>query len=394
MLAAVHAHHDLIDQMIARGALWSAALIAAFRATPRLYFLDRLWGPREGRWRAVDVDAPTEEDLAAVYADRAVTTRLSEDSVAVSSSSQPSLMAGMLEDLRLGRGQRVLEVGAGTGYNAALLAHVVGPVLSIDVDQQVLADARRHLARFPDREARLVHGDGREGWPEAAPFDRIQVTAATDDLEPAWLAQVRPGGVVQAPLDVGPGLAWVVQGEVTKGAFSGGLTRGAYFMPLRDEAESGRDRNVPAGPLPGPEGLIAAAPPWSKWSDLRPVGGGDFLTSLAVLAWLEGGTLGHASCPDGRAGYGVADPIREEACWLGPHEWRVTGEGGKRLGMDLWRRWLDLGAPRPNEWRLRAVPLGTPLDLDPAARAAYWRRGRRCEQAWELVEPRCRGSSD
>lgn len=383
------AHHDLIDQMIARGSLWSEALVAAFRATPRLPFLDRLWSQRENRWRVVDVDAPTDEDLAAVYADRAVTTRLSESSVAVSSSSQPSLMAGMLEDLRLERGQRVLEVGAGTGYNAALLAHVVGGVVSIDVDQQVLDDARRHLARLPDRDVVLLYGDGREGYAEAAPFDRIQVTAATDDLEPAWLAQLRPGGIVQAPFDLGPGLAWVVQGTVADGVFVGGLTRSAFFMPLREEAGEGRNRNVPAGALPGPEGLPAVAAPWAKWHDLRPVGGNEFLTSLAVLGWLEGGTLGHAACPDGRPGYGVADPASGEACWFGPHEWRVTGEGGQQLGISLWRRWLDLGAPRPGEWRLRAVP-GGGLDADPAARAGYWRPGRLCEHLWELVEPRRR----
>jgi protein-L-isoaspartate(D-aspartate) O-methyltransferase len=394
MLAAVQAHNDLIDQMIARGSLWSPALIAAFRATPRLPFLDRLWSQREGRWRVVDVDAPTVEDLAAVYADRAVTTRVSEGSVALSSSSQPSLMAGMLEDLRLERGLAVLEIGAGTGYNAALLAHAVGAVLSIDVDRQVLDDARRHLARFPDRAVRLLHGDGRDGCPDAAPFDRIQVTAATDDLEPAWLAQLRPGGVVQAPLDVGPGLAWIVQGAVAEGVFTGGLTRSAFFMPLREEADSGRDRNRVSGELRGPEGLSAVSPPWGRWHDLRPAGGVEFLTSLALLAWLEGGTIGHAVCPDGRAGYGVGDPASGEACWLGPHEWRVTGEGGHLLGTDLWRRWLDLGAPRPGEWRLRAAPLGEGLDPDELARASYPRRGRRCEQLWELVEPRPRGACE
>src|SRR6516225_11761813 len=113
----------------------------------------------------------------------------------------------MLEDLRPAPGQRVLEVGAGTGYNAALLAHVVGPgnVLSLDVDRAVLAEAERHLQGFAERGVRLRHGDGRLGCPDAAPFDRVMVTAATPDLEPAWLAQLAPSGLVLAPLALAPG---------------------------------------------------------------------------------------------------------------------------------------------------------------------------------------------
>ena len=131
-------------------------------------------------------------------------------------------MAQMLEDLGLAPGLRVLEIGAGTGYNAALLARVVGAVVSIDVDREVLADARRHLEAFPDRRVELHHADGRLGWPAGAPFDRIQVTAAAEDLEPAWLEQLAPGGVVQAPIDLGPGLAWIVQGVVRDGASGAG----------------------------------------------------------------------------------------------------------------------------------------------------------------------------
>src|SRR5262249_28621288 len=153
------------------------------------------------------------------------------------------------EDLDLSAGLRVLEIGAGTGYNAALLAHVVGEVVSIDVDREVLEDARRHLESFPNRRVALCHADGRLGWPAGAPYDRIQVTAASEDLEPAWLEQLTRGGIVQAPIDLAPGLAWIVQGSVHGGAFAGELTRAAYFMPLRDEGDPGRDRSVSTGPL-------------------------------------------------------------------------------------------------------------------------------------------------
>ncbi len=384
-------HHGMIDQLIARGSLWSAALIAAFRATPRHYFVDRLWHARENRWHSVDVNSPSEEDLTAIYQDRAITTHWHASQTAISSSSQPSLMAGMLEDLRLRPGQKILEIGTGTGYNAALLAHVVGSVYSIDVDSQVLADAHRHLAWFPDRQVHLLHGDGRLGWPEFAPFDRIQVTAATDDLEPAWLEQLVPGGLVQVPVDFGPGLAWILQGTVQERQFLGGLTRSAFFLPLREETEPGRDRSDYAVKIHGPDGLEARPAPWEKWQDLRQREIAEMLTSLAFFAWLEGKTLGYVSLSDGRYGHGLAEG--NAICWLGPQFWYVHAEGYK-LGIDLWRRWLDLGAPRATDWRMRCVESGRSIDAISSARASYYHQGRCCNQYWELIEPRHPGCRD
>ena len=128
---------------------------------------------------------PGARELQIVYADRAWITRLSRDvpQMPVSSSSQPSLMAQMLEELRLEPGQRVLEIGAGTGYNAALLAHVVGPglVTSVEVERHVVAEAWDHLRRFPERQVALREADGRTGYAAAAPFDRILGTAASPD---------------------------------------------------------------------------------------------------------------------------------------------------------------------------------------------------------------------
>jgi protein-L-isoaspartate(D-aspartate) O-methyltransferase len=402
MRTADEVHHEMVDRLIARGSLWSAPLIAAFRATPRHLFLDQIYHHRDSGWTVLDPEKLREEDLLLAYSDRALTTRLNtpppgEQPVAISSSSQPSLMAQMLEDLRLAPGQVVLEIGAGTGYNAALLAHVVaadpanrGRVISIDIDREVLASARRHLLAFPDRRIDLDHTDGREGFPAAAPYDRIQATAATQDLEPAWLEQVVAGGLVQAPLDLAPGLAYVVQGEVRDGVFLGGLTRPAYFMPLRNEDEAGRDRNAPDSPFTGPERLPGMPAPWASWNDRRPgTEPADFLPAVVFLAWLEGLALGYANCPDGRPGHGIAR-APGEVCWMGPHEWRISGKSGQELGMRLWRHWLELGGPRPEEWRVSAAADGARLPEESQARLAWFRRGVRCEQLWELIEPRQR----
>ncbi len=407
MSTADEVHNDLVDRLIARGSLRSPALIAAFRATPRHLFLDQVYHHHGGWWHPLDSRQLSEDDLRIVYSDRALTTHLStptpgEQPIAISSSSQPSLMAQMLEDLRLEPGQHILEIGAGTGYNAALLAYVVGEpgvltpdvqadrgyVIAIDIDREVLDSAARHLLTLPDRPVELYHADGRAGFPPAAPFDRIQATAATPDMEPAWLEQIVPGGLMQAPLDLAPGLAYVVQGEVFDGIFLGGLTRAAYFMPLRDEGEAGRDRNTPESPLLGPERLESVPAPWAGWNNRRADGEvDDFLPAVALLGWLEGLTLGYASCPDGRPGHALVDLVRGEACWMGPYEWRISGKGGHEMGQQLWRRWLDLGGPRPENWRLSEAADGDRLTMTVEARAVYRRQGARCAQLWELADP-------
>src|SRR5205807_4182457 len=140
-------------------------------------------------------------------------------------------------------------VGAGTGYNAGLLAHVVGPgqVTSVDVDRAVLAEAWDHLRVFPERRVNLRHADGRSGFAEAAPYDRIMVTAATPDLEPAWLDQLTQSGLLLAPVALAPGLAYLVRGTVREEVFEGRLTRAAYFMSLRAEGETGSPEEWPPG---------------------------------------------------------------------------------------------------------------------------------------------------
>jgi protein-L-isoaspartate(D-aspartate) O-methyltransferase len=393
--AVERAHEQLVDRLIARGALWSPELIAAFRQTPRHYFLDRVfaWSRRAGTWREFPTMPLRRFSLRLAYSDRALTTRLSaalpgRPPVPLSSSSQPSLMAQMLEDLRLGRGVRTLEVGAGTGYNAALLAHAAGPVVSLDVDGRVVEEARRHLLRFPGRPVEFVAGDGRSGWPAGAPYDRVLVTAASPDLEPAWLGQTAEGGIVQVPVVLAPGLAYLATGTVAGGVFEGSLTRPAYFIALRSEDENGEERMV--GPaLPDPSGLEEVAAPWKDWAPRRPPPGGlPFIRSLAFLGWLGGLALAYRAWGDEGVLFCVGDLVRGSACWLGAGTWRVTGREGRALGIRLWRTFLDAGGPSPVEFHLSAAaPPTIPAEHGHSA-LTYRRRGILTEQLWELAEQR------
>jgi protein-L-isoaspartate(D-aspartate) O-methyltransferase len=395
--AGEEANQRLVDQLIARGALWSQPLIEAFRATPRHRFLQRVWHYQEqnGGWREVPTQTPGRQELRLLYADRALTTRLSDPApglppMPISSSSQPSLMAEMLEDLRLEPGLKTLEIGTGTGYNAALLSHVVGRVISLEIDRRVLAEAEESLRAFPDRRVELRQGDGRLGCPEDAPFDRILITAAALDLEPAWLEQLSEDGLLLAPLDLAPGLAFLVRGTCRGGVFDGRLTRPAYFMPLRDEMEGGRgNSSLSSRLLPVADTLPSVTAPWADWAGRKTSGAGPgLLPSLAFLGWLHGFTIGCQTLADGRTYYGIGDLVKGHACWLGLREWRVTGMAGRNLGLLLWRNFLDAGGPWPTEFRLHAVPADKPsaeFNEEPAdSLLVFHRQGPRCRQMWTL----------
>ena len=391
MTAADRANQEMVDRLIAQEALWSPRLIAAFRQTPRHRFLERLYQHgRDGAWREIDVTALGSAEISLVYSDRALTTRLSPvppgtAPVPISSSSQPSLMAQMLEDLRPAPGLRVLEIGAGTGYNAALLAQVVGSgnVISVDVDRDVLSEAERHLRGLPERAVRLVHADGRAVLAGEKPFDRIMVTAATPDLEPAWLEQLAPGGVLVAPLVLGPGLSFVVRGTVRSGVFRGRLTRPAYFMPLRAEGEAGTGDSAGLSD-PGP--LEAFLAPWADWPNARRtrLGTRGLVLSLAFYGLLHGLSIACQAQGDATL-FGLSDLVHGCTCWVGPQRWHVSGSAGRSLGETLWRAFLGAGAPWPTEFDLFADPTGR---LAPSGRECYARRGARCQHVWRLRETR------
>lgn len=175
--------------------------------------------------------------LEAVYHDEAIVTKRDTRGLPLSSSSQPAIMAQMLELLDPRPGDRVLEIGAGTGYNAALLAHLVGPrghVTSVDIDPDLARKARRSI-RLAGSRVSIAVGDGRHGHPDAAPYDRIMVTACADELPRAWLDQLAPGGRLELPLRVDPEGAAIQLIPVLERRgptlHSVGLTWG-WFMPL------------------------------------------------------------------------------------------------------------------------------------------------------------------
>ena len=114
--------------------------------------------------------------------------------------SQPYIVAYMSELLRVGPGDRVLEIGAGSGYQAAVLSRLAKEVFTIERIEALANESRDRLAALGYANVHVRYGDGYLGWPEQAPFDRILLTAAPETLPEALIEQLAPGGRLVAPV--------------------------------------------------------------------------------------------------------------------------------------------------------------------------------------------------
>lgn len=370
---AAHLRTQLADDLLQSGALHDPRWLRAFREVDRHVFLPTFFRQRtDGDWAPVDPADP--EWLTLVYRDRVCVTQLNGDDgawelalrdgavsgVPTSSSSMPTIMAIMLEALRVRQSHSVLEIGTGTGYNAALLCHVLGDdqVTTVDVDPDVLRRAKAHLAVAGYRPT-CVPGDGARGYPDRAPYDRVLCTCAVSRIPLAWLAQTVPGGLVVTTLNrtIGAGLVRIVA-DGTGGGEGRVLVEDGRFMPLRAHSqhwsatllEQARTARTPDH---RPTGLPASAV-------VDPSSPFEFYAGLALSEVVVGyGPRGrvHLAHPDGS--------------WVRLHA-RESGteveQGGPRqlwdLTEDAYRDWRDLGKPRRERFGITVNPDGQWLWLD------------------------------
>ncbi|MGW9346104.1 methyltransferase domain-containing protein [Nocardiopsis flavescens] len=341
----------LVDALLEVGT--PAHIANAFARVPRHRFLPRTYWTLDGT--RYDRDTDPAAWLAAAYTDRALTTQFDDGTgsgrgVPTSSSSAPAVMARMLTAADLHPGHTVLEVGTGTGYNAAVLCELVhrAGVTSIDIDQGLVdtATANLHAAGYRPT---LLHGDGEN--PPLAPgaLDRLIATCTVSALPWTWLDLVRPGGRIITPWAPGPGLPGgmlaVLDLDSDGGRASGRFEGGLSFMWARGQ-------RTPARPAPSPNApaehtLQVVGDPREDWLD----GERALLLSLLVPDWGYGMRMEE----------GAAEPhvwIGSTSCpsWLRLHaHGRVESAGPRRLWAEftdalIW--WKAQGEPDLSDFGL------------------------------------------
>lgn len=146
--------------------------------------------------------------------------------------SQPYIVAAMSELLELSKHHRVLEIGAGSGYQSAVLSALAGEVFSIEIVPELAHTARQKLSRLGYFNVRVKQGDGYRGWPEEAPFDRIILTAAPDEVPSALIDQLGADGRLVAPVGADQQQDLIVIERSAEGALRRRVVFPVLFVPM------------------------------------------------------------------------------------------------------------------------------------------------------------------
>ncbi len=234
-------HKALIEKLINAGYIRSPNVEEAFRAVPRHLFVPEVAFKR-------------------VYSDNSIPVKRIDGKL-VSSSSQPAIMAIMLEQLQLHPGHRVLEIGAGTGYNAGLIRHLVGDsglVVTVDIDEDLVESTRKHLRSAGLDGVNVICSDGGLGYDEYAPYDRIVLTVGAWDIVPAWWEQLKSGGRLLLPLEIKGGIQKSVAFDKRDDHLESTSVKDCGFMTLRGAFAKPQDSTslIPFGPEPGLSMLV------------------------------------------------------------------------------------------------------------------------------------------
>ncbi|UGQ09515.1 methyltransferase domain-containing protein [Yinghuangia sp. ASG 101] len=265
----------LVERMQTAGHAQQPDVAEAFRQEPRHVYAPRFTRSRQnqdGAWTSDEVTRDDPNWLTEVYTDQVLLTSAWPNPL--SSSTVPSLMADMHEALDVSAGTTVIEIGTGTGYNAALLGRLVGDenVVTVDVASELVDAARGALDAAGHAAVTVVLADGgsRDVLRHGS-ADRLIATCAVDRIPDSWRLAVCPGGRIVAPLGAGVAVLDIAEDRSAEGRF---LPTGAYFMQLRapgGDVMPTRPTN-PDGPAE-PCGM-----PPSAWDDT----GFSFLVSLSL----------------------------------------------------------------------------------------------------------------
>ena len=380
----------LVDTLVETGAIGNPATERAFRSVPRHLFVP-------------------EAEIIDTYTDRPIFLRW-EGERPTSSSSQPTIMAIMIEQLQLEPGMRVLEVGAGSGYNAAILSELTGVdghVVSVDIDFSLVADAKRNLTAAGFGAVEVACCDGSMGYSQGAPYDRIIVTADARDVSPHWVEQLAEGGVLVAPLWF-KGFSLSVALEKQATGLRGLSASPCTFIPLR-WAQERTEGYFPVQEHPDQPPLISVGLDWPDQIDVAKVGallrsGGaefrriersldgqfywqNFYSGLYLSLTTHPGVFAlmplREGAPFQSPAYGVFTADLSSAAILNdrfPEQAMVLGNGQAHSELlELLDRWDALGHPTLHQLRIHALsePPGSISVCD-------WKIPKRSDYTWIL----------
>jgi len=323
-----------------------------------------------------DRDIPTPETLSAIYSDQALVTA-HDGTFPTSSTSQPSLVVQMLELLDITPGMRILEIGTGTGYNAALLATLGGEhsrVVTIEYQQAVAERASQFLQEDGYENVRVVHGDGFQPVTTEMPFDRIIATVGCSDISPHWLEQLAPDGMMLIPIQHGFShpLVRLTRDPVDARCANGRIVGRSSFMKIQGSLDW--DSPWHSGPISGfqeepawcrafPEGMAVPETGEHPSSTENHHSFWLFLSLCTRKLWYD------------NEGYGLVDPASESIV-----KFTKQGIEGRSAKQDtpaleqlyeqllsLHQEWKVLGSPAPSDYTLTFSPNGRPLatSVDP-----------------------------
>lgn len=366
-----------VDDVKARAPIKSEAVERAFRRVERHRLLELCFSYDQERDEydemRIDPAAPSTGHLKKVYSDSALVTRVS-GGLPSSSTSQPRLVAQMLELLELTTGQRVMEVGAGTGYNAALMQEIVGKtghVTTIDIQEYVVAQTQRLLQAAGYDRIEVIARDGALGCPENAPYDRIVATVGCPDISLNWADQLTEGGFMLIPLQHGgegfnPLVRIWREGERVLGELVGlsgfmsiqGELAAEPRLSFVDQKEETAGSPIAERPLPEPVSSFRELEQHERWS------------KVSALCWF-------LAIADGRMGWGVRGyGITERgrgACLIAKDMEKVDVYGDPLLYdelVELCARWEALRSPGRHAWDLEFF--ARDADLHPEEAKNAW----------------------
>ncbi|MEM5871787.1 MAG: protein-L-isoaspartate(D-aspartate) O-methyltransferase [Candidatus Aenigmatarchaeota archaeon] len=168
----------MVSDLIANGYLKTEKIIKVFLKVPRHFFVQ-------------------EHQIPYAYADYPLPIPGGQ------TISAPHMVAMMTELLEPKRSDKILEIGAGSGYQAAILAKLVRKVYTIEVNENLVEFAKNNLAKANIKNVEVIHADGSLGYPDKKPYDKIIVTCATPEIFDSWISQLKSNGIVLAPVGGG-----------------------------------------------------------------------------------------------------------------------------------------------------------------------------------------------